>query len=135
MMTGLNHIAGELKGIENSLAFSKSRLDNFSDKKRLNKILKIFDPHAQLKHDLVNHFNAQEATNAWLKIYEIAHKVIFPAIDSTQSINVLFNAELPSSFICGMNHIAKTMVTAPYSWRATSITTTYKDTTTDNSGV
>ena len=78
------------------------------------------DPFANFKRALVNQYNTQCTTNAWLKFYEMnAHWKFIDNLQAAQPPLIFFNAELPGAAICATNHYCKTRGLA-FDWVASS---------------
>lgn len=81
-----------------------------------------------LRNKLMNVYNAQHVTNAWMKFYEIAHK--FNWIDNYKKyfgdekiITAFHNAEFPGAGICAINHyfLSRLGKDYRYEWTASSL--------------
>lgn len=101
-----------------ALAAAKSALDPYEGRVA-EEFLAAADLLSGLKRRIRAEFGAQAATNAWLKMAELAREVPLPA--AAGRLTAFHNAELPGAFIAALNHAARTA--APpleYDWVAAS---------------
>jgi len=96
------------KGLEDKLNKIKASQDIYYELPDFQKIIYIYDLFRQTKYSLKKKVNAQNISNAWLKMYELIHQ--FKLIKKGQNKVVHFdNAAFPGSFILATNHYAKTI--------------------------
>jgi 23S rRNA U2552 (ribose-2'-O)-methylase RlmE/FtsJ len=108
------------KGLEKDLNKIKSSQDVYYELPDFQKIIYIYDLFRQTKYTLKKKTNAQNISNAWLKMYEIIHQ--HKLIKKGQKKVVHFdNAAFPGSFILATNHYAKTIgKVKQYHWYGSS---------------
>jgi hypothetical protein len=108
------------ENLEEKLNKVKTRQDSYFENKDFLKQKFAFDIFRKMKYKLAKHTNAQNISNAWLKIYELINQ--FNLIDENKKKLVHFdNAAFPGSFILGTNHYVKTMTKVnSYRWYGSS---------------
>lgn len=96
------------KGLEEKLNKVKALQDPYYEIPDFQKQIYTYDLFRQTKYSLKKKTNAQNISNAWLKMYELIHQ--FGLIKKGQNKVVHFdNAAFPGSFILATNHYAKTI--------------------------
>lgn len=93
-----------------NLEFSNYKKDlDYILNEEFQKIHKLLDPFKNYKNFIKTKYNAQNVSNAWLKMYEIL--MVFKIGDyyKDKHIKVFFNCEFPGSFIFGFNHYIRTL--------------------------
>ena len=108
------------KGLEDKLNKIKASQDKYYELPDFQKIIYHYDIFRKTKYSLKKKINAQNISNAWLKIYELIHQ--YNLIPKGQFKVVHFdNAAFPGSFILATNHYAKTVGRVKkYFWYASS---------------
>lgn len=101
----LDYQSNEFSDLKNKLNESKNKLDEIPEKEFSN-ISQKLDAYRTMKHTLILRYKMQLVTNATIKIYEIISQM---KLINSKETNVFCNAELPGSFIVGINHYIKTM--------------------------
>ena len=99
---------------------TKRLQDPYYEKLNFQKIVSIYDIFKISKYQIAVKSNAQNISNAWLKMYELIHQ--FRLIKKNQKKVVHFdNAAFPGSFILAGNHYAKTFARVKnYNWYGSS---------------
>ena len=99
---------------------TKRLQDPYYEKLDFQKIISIYDIFKISKYQIAVKSNAQNISNAWLKMYELIHQ--FRLIKKNQKKVVHFdNAAFPGSFILAGNHYAKTFARVKnYNWYGSS---------------
>lgn len=93
----------EIQKIVSDLDNVKNRLD-FYGKSEMIKARRTNHPY-QFGSQLERVFQAQHVSNAWLKMYELAHMFnLENLVDENGRLFTFCNAELPGSFILALNH-------------------------------
>jgi hypothetical protein len=131
------YISVDMSNLRNKLNKTKSLLDKYYIDKHLRNLWSSaqysIDLYKNLRMILSKEYNMQYPSNASMKYYEIYNyfNVLgyiaerFPGETPT----VKFNAELPGSALCAMNHLAKTN-NVEYNWYASSLIDVSDTTTT-----
>jgi len=90
------------------------------DQKKLRYVLRKMDIYNPLKNILREKHGIKHATNAWLKMYEIASK--FDIIRDKKKINSFHICEMPGGFILGIDHyIKKKLPKSEFNWKSQSL--------------
>lgn len=111
---------GMFKDLERELNEAKFKQDDYYETKKFRESVGIFDIFRQEKNKLKKKFNAQNVTNAWLKIYEICD--FFALIpQSKKKLTHFDNAAFPGAFVLAVNHYVQTRTKInDYNWYASS---------------
>ena len=110
------------KSLEDDLNEVKKKYgENIKNKKAHDAFMYNYDIYIGLRYKIINNYNGQHVTNAWLKCYEIIS--YFGLIKPTKTIYRTFsNAELPGAFISAINHYVNTMCpNVVLDWYASSL--------------
>lgn len=80
------------------------------------------DVYADLRREILRIGGEKNASNAFLKYYEIAYSFLQPMRDLPPRVVAFFNAELPGSSMVSFNHYFRTIrPDIDYSWYASSL--------------
>lgn len=83
------------------------------------------DLYKPLRFHLMDKYNAQLVTNAWMKYYEIYHQYKLIPEKSDRVYTAFFNAELPGAAVCAFNHFMQTLrPSVKFDWFASSLVPT-----------
>lgn len=98
---------------------AKSELDGFSDKDMI-RARRESHPY-QFARDIKSTYGASNVSNAWLKMFEIAHMFrLHELVSPDGNLYAFCNAELPGSFIEAMHHYCDNKGVA-FQWAACSL--------------
>lgn len=108
----------EAADLNKRLSDAKNLLDDPYKDPRYRQVTDILDYYKSLRYIVGIKFNGQNASNAWLKMYELVNH--FGLI--TKDTKTYFgNSEMPGSFIMAFNHYNKTRNAGVTQWYASSI--------------
>lgn len=119
----------EMSELKEKLNKAKSRMDDYYDNPKTKKDFAFFANKTRitqtLRRELTERFNAQHATRAWIKFYELYQIFnLIPTVlapPTTKGVRAFLNAELPGSSILALNHLMKTIYEGtPFEWMASS---------------
>jgi cap2 methyltransferase len=135
------YVFEELQELKKKLNVEKSKLDKYNISPEASKLFHIQTAPVReydfLRGDrgiLVNDYNAEVVTNAWLKMYEILDLLnpYFEKLANTRraELQTLHLAEAPGNFLLAFNHFLKTRyVNIDWRWKANSYRDLYSKST------
>ena len=106
----------QFKDAEQSLVVQRLKNSVFDNVRKL-----VYGFPSSFFTELKKSYRVQFPSNAWLKGYELMST--FPELltDSSQNPVVLFNCELPGSFICSFDHFLRSLKNKKMKWLANSL--------------
>lgn len=105
------------ENLKKRLSAAKSLLDTPYKDPRYRKVANILDYYRSLRYIVALKYNAQNVSNAWLKMYELTS---FYKLVDAKTGSYFGNAEMPGSFLLAFNHYVRTHGFHP-KWFASSI--------------
>lgn len=98
----------------------KDKLGLYTSCRNYNAISSAVDLYRPMRFELMNGYNAQLVTNAWMKYYELYCRYDVAKLPKSKSpLRAFCNAELPGASICALNHYCVTN-RLNLDWRASS---------------
>ncbi len=111
----------ELNAAKDALGNIGAEADRLGKSRGYMEFRRAMDMYAGLRGEILRIGGEKNATNAFLKYYEMAYE-FYPFGDAPRRVTAFFNAELPGSSMVAFNHYMRTVhPRIDYQWYASSL--------------